>query len=74
MNSFEEDILNDSTSQTEDAIEKRRESFRQTNASMALSGFVADEEQLALQEKIIQGRLTWKQASALVFAKYSQPE
>jgi hypothetical protein len=37
---------------------RRRENFRQTNASVALEGFVIDSELLELQEEIIQGRLT----------------
>ena len=68
------DMLNDLPSQVEDPVEKRRESFRQANASMALSGFVVDEEQLAMQEEIIQGRLTTGQASALILAKFTEHE
>jgi hypothetical protein len=55
-----------------DEVAKRRESFRQVNASLALEGMIVDDAQLAQQEEIIQGRLSTEQAVAQNFAKYSE--
>ena len=41
-----------------DKSAEMREQFAQANASIALSGFVIDQEFLDLQEKIITGELT----------------
>lgn len=68
------DDLTDQSGQVEDPKESRRKAFRHANASLALEGLVADEEQLALQEEVIQGRLTTEQAIAQIVAKYSQRE
>jgi len=58
--------------QPENPIEKRRASFRHINASFALDGLIADKAELALQEEIIQGRLTAEQAIAQLIEKYSE--
>lgn len=63
--------LTDQSRQVEDPKESRRKAFRYANASLALEGMVADEEQLALQEEVIQGRLTPEQAIAQIIAKYT---
>lgn len=72
MNSFA-DALISRTSHPDDPVEKRRSSFRYANASLSLEGLVADNAQLALQEEVIQGRLTTEQAVAQIIAKYSEP-
>jgi hypothetical protein len=41
-----------------------RESFRQVNASCAIEGMVMTAEDLALQERVIQGELTHDEAIA----------
>lgn len=71
MNSFT-DILDNSPSQPEDPVEKRRASFRNINASLALEGLVADKDLLALEEELIQGSLTTEQGIAQIVAKYSE--
>lgn len=71
------DYINNQPRIPEDEIAKRRESFRQANASLALEGMIADEAQLARQEEIIQGRLTTEQAAALYreeFEKFREGE
>lgn len=40
----------------------RREQFRQANASEALEGLQMDDEDLAIQERIVTGELTPEQA------------
>ena len=74
MASFEDYLCNlfSQPTQADEAQERRRASFRNVNASMALEGFEIDNEQLALQEEIINGRLTTEQAIALLIAKYSE--
>jgi hypothetical protein len=71
MDSFLDDIFS-TPLQPEDPIEKRRASFRHINASFALEGLIADKAELALQEEVIQGRLTTKQAIAQLVEKYSE--
>lgn len=66
------DDLTDLLSQPDDSQERRRAAFRQANASSALEGLVADEEELALQERVIQGEITTEEAIALIVAKFKK--
>ncbi len=72
MQSFTDGLI-DQFTQADDAVERRREAFREANASQALEGLVADAAQLARQEEVIQGRLTTAQAVAQCVAEYSVP-
>ncbi len=73
MTGFEDYLCNlfSQPTQAEEVQERRRASFRNVNASMALEGFEMDSAQLALQEDIINGRLTTKQAITQLIAKIS---
>ena len=57
---------------TENDVERNRAAFRYANASLALEGFETDSAQLALQEEVIQGRLTTEQAIAQCVAECSK--
>ncbi len=70
MNTFTDELAEIPAMQ-DDLIETRRETFRQANASLALEGLLPNDEQLVMQEKIIQGRLTTEQAIAQIIAKYA---
>ena len=56
-----------------DPAHRRREAFRQANASLALEGLIMTPEDLTLQEQVISGVLSTDQASALVLAISRQP-
>ena len=71
MDSFLDDIIS-TPFQPENPIEKRRASFSHINASFALDGLIANKAELALQEEIIQGRLTTEQVIAQLVKKYSE--
>lgn len=71
MTSFEDYLCNlfNQPTQTEEGQERRRASFRNVNASMALEGFETDSARLALQEEIIKGKLTTEQAITQLIAQ-----
>jgi hypothetical protein len=56
----------------EDRFLLRRTAFRNANASLALSGMIVDEYQLALQEEIIQGGLSSEQAISRLSAAFKE--
>ena len=66
------DNLTDLPPQVDDTQERRRAAFRYANASSALEGLVADDEELALQERVIQGEVTSEEAIALIVAKFKK--
>lgn len=66
------DDLTDLPPQPDDPQGRRRAAFHQANASSALEGLVADEEELALQERVIQGEITSEEAIALIVAKFTE--
>lgn len=56
-----------------DEVTARREAFKYANATNALEGLVADAEQLALQEEVIQGRITTEEMYARIRERYGVP-
>lgn len=62
MQGFTEGLMTSSIIRNK--TEERRAAFRAANASLALEGLIADQRDHAMQEEVIQGRLTTEQAIA----------